>query len=966
MNVTKDRIYLFDNLKGILMLLVVFAHMLLPFQSDNAIDLTFDFIYMFHMPAFIFLSGYLGKSKKSSSFSSVIKLIFLYFIFNSIMGFIYGFGSLIVPLYSFWYLLALIVWRITAERIAKFKDIVLILVFIAMMAGFFPTIDNTLSISRIICFYPFYMAGYLYSEEKMQAVINMKLSARLSKGFLILAGGFIIGFFCRNYFGYTDGALMMDVYPTPMAAAGRLALLAIAAVFIISLLYLAPRKKLPLLSVMGKNSLWIYLLHRPITLLITDNLPLLEAPVLIAVATGCTIAICFISGNDFLADILNKFLTQGAEMFTSDKKGFSVAKLVSGLVAFGLCFVAVWGAIPKELPPDKEDTGTPAPVTDVIYNVMTTQQKEAFDNAFKITFSGDLILLEDQVKRAYDGEKYDFSDVFHYAKEYISSADLAIGVFEGPMAGEQVGYSSSNYDDGKTLALNFPDEFGIAVKDAGFDLVTTANNHVLDKGTDGALRTLDKLDEIGLDHTGSYRNADEKENKRVKLLECQGIKFAVLSYTYGSNGYSTDDFINGDVSHITSVISGVEGEQFEVLKEKVKKDFEKAKSLSPDLIIVLPHIGTQFSNSADSEQEAWYQIFRECGADIILGDHAHAVEPAFINDYNGKKVFEAYCPGNFANIYRENQGDTSMLVDVYIDKNTKQVIGGGIVPLYTQSSADGNYRALPVYEMMTNKELRRQLSTDELKKAEQSTEIITSVVFGSGMDINSVTETMYFNENGFLRSINDGLTLDDDMKNGLLYNAMTDAESICFIGDSVTEGTKNGGCPWYEPITPYFSDKKIYNHSKGGCTISYLIDTAEGIPACDLYVIAIGTNDVRYRDKDTCAMTSAEFTDRAEQLMQKLIEKNSKAEIIFIAPWHSTDGDSVSSLPYSTKLSLNNEYSNALKKFCDENDCGFINANPFIIEKLTYSPDRTYLLDHIHPNAGVGVVMYSQAVLTSD
>lgn len=93
------------------------------------------------------------------------------------------------------------------------------------------------------------------------------------------------------------------------------------------------------------------------------------------------------------------------------------------------------------------------------------------------------------------------------------------------------------YHDGKELYLNFPDEFASAVKDAGFDLVTTANNHLLDRGSDGALRTLDVLDNIGLDHTGSYRSIEEKNNSRVKLVTVEGIKFAVLSYTCGINNY---------------------------------------------------------------------------------------------------------------------------------------------------------------------------------------------------------------------------------------------------------------------------------------------------------------------------------------------------------------------------------------------------------------------------------------------
>ena len=195
---------------------------------------------------------------------------------------------------------------------------------------------------------------------------------------------------------------------------------------------------------------------------------------------------------------------------------------------------------------------------------------------------------------------------------------------------------------------------------------------------------------------------------------------------------------------------------------------------------------------------------------------------------------------------------------------------------------------------------------------------------------------------------------------------MTDADSICFIGDSVTEGTKNGGCPWYEPILEHLDGKHINNHSKGGCTVSYLIDTIENIPVSDLYVIAIGTNDVRYRDEETCAMTAEIYSERIEELRIKLLNKNSSAEFAFIAPWYSTDGDSVTSLPFSTKLILNEEYTLSLEKLCAENGSIFINANPYISEKLNYAPDDKYLLDHIHPNSGTGVIMYSEAVLLSD
>ncbi len=947
------------------MLLTVFAHILLPFQSNEIFNSVFDYIYMFHMPAFVFLSGFFGKSEKSHSFEAIIKLIFLYFIFNSAMWLIWGEKPLIEPMYSYWYLIALVVWRLTAHHLAKFSDITLILGAIAVIIGFFPSVDNSFAAARIISFYPFYMSGYLLTTEKASKLAEEKYLRRIPKGIMWLVLAAAAAFVSRTIFRFTDDALMMFGYIEAIETFGRLAIFGTAVLALKAILQLSVNKKIPLLSMMGRNSLWIFLIHRPITLVVSELLENSSILTVMLISVAATIIICIAFGNDYIAAPLNRFAQQGAEIFTLHKKGFTAAKLAAGIVAFSFAISSVASVYSADDDILEENTSV-IQTNDIIYRTITSEQQTAFDNAFRLTFAGDLILLEDQVKRAYNGSKYDFSDVFEYSKKYISSADYAIGVFEGPMAGEDAGYSTSNFDDGKQLALNFPDEFGEAVKAAGFDLVTTANNHVLDKGIHGAVRTLDKLDEIGLDHIGSYRNADEKESSRVKLIECQGIKLAVLAYTYGSNNYTVEGLINPSMAHITSVISGTSGELFELLKEQVRKDFDKAKGFNPDLIIVLPHIGTQFSNSIDAEQEVWFDIFKEFGADIILGDHPHAVEPVYISDYNGKSVFEAYCPGNFANIYRENQGDTSILTEVYIDRDTKQIIGGGIVPLYTQANADGNFRALPIYEMQYNAELRKELSTDDIERADNSNKIITEVLFGNKMDISSVTERYYFDGNGFLRSITNGLEITDEMKNSRLYQAMTDADSICFIGDSVTEGTKNGGCPWYEPILEHLNGKQINNHSKGGCTVSYLIDTIENIPVSDLYVIAIGTNDVRYRDEETCAMTAEIYSERIEELRIKLLNKNSSAEFAFIAPWYSTDGDSVTSLPFSTKLILNEEYTLSLEKLCAENGSIFINANPYISEKLNYAPDDKYLLDHIHPNSGTGVIMYSEAVLLSD
>lgn len=965
----KKRSSYWDNMKGILIFLVVFAHFLYQDRAEPMVGKIVGAIYFFHMPVFVFISGYFGKSEHSRSISAIAKLIFSYFIFNTAMCLISGIDSVITPAYSYWYLAALIFWRLTAHHAAKFKDINIILIALSLFAGFFSEINNAFAAARIISFYPFYMAGYQLTEEKALETENLKAGKKILKGILFLILSVCSVLIFSTAVTYTDNTFQCFPYSEPMDFVGRTGFFFTAFCAAEVFLYLSPKGKIPFLTMIGRNSFSIFVLHRPFTLIFSDMFDL-SPQMLIISSILCSFIICFAFGNDVVSEIINKFAGAGAKILTkasnTDKKSYYplAAKTISACLALGFISLTFTNLIKVQTVwEDAISESSENTASDVIYRTVSDEKQTAFDNAFRITFAGDLILLEDQVKRGYKENGYNFDDVFEYAAPHISSADLAIGVFEGPMAGEEAGYSTSNYDDGKYLALNFPDEFADAVINAGFDLVTTANNHVLDKGTDGAKRTLDVLDEKGLSHTGSYRNEEEKKSERVKIIDTGNIRFAVLSYTYGCSYTSAEELADGGNAYITSVISGTEGELFEKLKNNVREDFEEAKKHSPDLIIVLPHIGTQFSNGIDAEQETWFKIFAEYGADIILGDHPHAVEPVSLEEINGKKVFSAYCPGNFANIYREYGGDTSALIDVYIDRNSKKIIGGGIVPLYTESPADGNYRALPVYEMMKNPVLRRELSTDDLERARSAHDTVTGVMLGVTPDISGITESYLFDEEGFFRVKTTGLEITEEMKNALLYPKLENAKSVVFIGDSVTEGTKNGGAPWYEPIEEYLSSD-VKNFSKGGATVSFFMDNADVIPSAELYVTAVGTNDVRYRDESICAMTPEEYKNRIAKLKELLLDKNPSAEFIFIAPWYSTDGDKFCPLSFSEKTRLNEEYSDILSEFCRESGDIFIDPNPYIRNRLEKSPAGKYLIDHIHPNASDGIIMYSEAVLS--
>ena len=133
----------------------------------------------------------------------------------------------------------------------------------------------------------------------------------------------------------------------------------------------------------------------------------------------------------------------------------------------------------------------------------------------------------------------------------------------------------------------------------------------------------------------------------------------------------------------------------------------------------------------------------------------------------------------------------------------------------------------------------------------------------------------------------------------------------------------------------------------------------------DLFVVAVGANDVRYRDEKICSMTPEEYVADLQKLRDGIREKIPAAKFIFIAPWTSTDGDKISALPFNEKIELNNAYSAALGNWCAAQGETFINANPYIDARLKNFPHKDYLIDFIHPNAGKGVELYAEALLSA-
>ena len=195
----------------------------------------------------------------------------------------------------------------------------------------------------------------------------------------------------------------------------------------------------------------------------------------------------------------------------------------------------------------------------------------------------------------------------------------------------------------------------------------------------------------------------------------------------------------------------------------------------------------------------------------------------------------------------------------------------------------------------------------------------------------------------------------DELKDSELFEDLQNARSVCFLGDSVTAGTEIGGVHWYDPLAPYIKGD-ISNLSTGGWMVENLIEQSDAIPKADVYVIAIGINDVLFRNAVKSAKTPSEFAQRCSLLAETIKGISPGAKICFIAPWTFTgqteDIDD-----------LGNSFRDSLKDMCNGSGYQYINPDPVISSVILSEGYGKYMYNDFHPNATDGVGLYSYAVL---
>ena len=265
----------------------------------------------------------------------------------------------------------------------------------------------------------------------------------------------------------------------------------------------------------------------------------------------------------------------------------------------------------------------------------------------RIVFAGDLMGHDPQIKAARQPDStYDYTPCFRYVKDYVQSADLAILNLEVTLAGRPYkGYPQ----------FSSPDTLAACARDAGFDIMTTANNHCMDRGRKGLLRTLQVLDSFAIPHLGTYRDSAHRDSVHPLMVEKNGIRLALLCYTYGTNGIAVPPPL---------VVNRID-------TTAMARDLRVARERGAEFVITLIHWGIEYATHNNAEQETTARWLLEHGCDAVIGSHPHVVQNLTLdaipeNDRYPELV--VYSMGNFVSNQRDVNRDGGIMIQLDLER----------------------------------------------------------------------------------------------------------------------------------------------------------------------------------------------------------------------------------------------------------------------------------------------------------
>lgn len=311
--------------------------------------------------------------------------------------------------------------------------------------------------------------------------------------------------------------------------------------------------------------------------------------------------------------------------------------------------------------------------------------------------TGDILLHSPILEATATWDGYDFTNVFSNVSSVYEETDLMFANLEVTLAGADYGDGYSSYP-----VFNSPDAIATALKNAGVDICLTANNHTYDTGNTGLTRTLQVLDENGLEHLGTRESTDESY---LMTKNVNGIRLGMLCYTYDTREY-TDGYISLNFNTLSdeaeNLVNTFNYENLDEFYANVQQQLDYMDMLNVDASVIFIHWGTEYQDEPNDYQTEMAQRLCDMGVDVIIGGHPHVIQKFdTLTSADGHETVCLYSMGNELSNQRSdlmdedgNRGYTEdgLVFQVSFEKfnNGKvKVSGVNIVPTWVQLDGNG-------------------------------------------------------------------------------------------------------------------------------------------------------------------------------------------------------------------------------------------------------------------------------------
>ena len=298
-----------------------------------------------------------------------------------------------------------------------------------------------------------------------------------------------------------------------------------------------------------------------------------------------------------------------------------------------------------------------------------TVRKEA-----RLVFAGDLMQHMPQVRAAQRANgHFDYSESFRYVKPLFEQADYAILNFETTLT------PTTNYHGFPTFRS--PGAVADALRDIGIDAVMLANNHICDNGRTGIEYTIQRLDSLGIVHTGAFVDSTRIHAGHPMLFHAGGLRFALFNYTYGTNGIPVP---KGMIVNLIDT-------------NTIRRDLVRVNRKNVDCVIVFFHWGVEYVRRPNDEQRRLAALCHQLGAEIVIGSHPHVIQPVEARRDSAGIVrsVTVYSLGNLVSNQKERYRNGGLIVTLDVKKERNGAIR--ILPSYTPGwvCRPGGYRIIP-------------------------------------------------------------------------------------------------------------------------------------------------------------------------------------------------------------------------------------------------------------------------------